>query len=92
MKKRVVLGVFVFCLGMTSLDIASAQTATSKKEVINLSLGSVSSSSGIYAFAVSLSNVIQKYDPGIIMWNVNHTVPIDDPMELFPVHMTEAGV
>jgi len=26
------------------------------------------------------------------MWNVNHTVPIDDPMELFPVHMTEAGV
>ncbi len=26
------------------------------------------------------------------MWNVNHTVPIDDPMELFSVHMTEAGV
>jgi hypothetical protein len=26
------------------------------------------------------------------MWNVNHTVPIDDPMELFPVHMTEAGI
>ena len=26
------------------------------------------------------------------MWNVNHTVPIDDPMELFPVHLTEAGV
>lgn len=26
------------------------------------------------------------------MWNINHTVPIDDPMELFPVHMTEAGV
>jgi hypothetical protein len=68
MKKRVVLGVFVFCLGMTSLDTASAQTATSKKEVINLFLGSVSSSSGIYAFAVSLSNVIRKYDPGVIMW------------------------
>ena len=26
------------------------------------------------------------------MWNVNHTVAIDDPMELFPVHMVEAGV
>ena len=26
------------------------------------------------------------------MWNVNHTVPIDDSMELFPVQMTEAGV
>ena len=29
--------------------------------------------------------------PGYI-WNVNHTVAIDDPMELFPVHMTEAGI
>jgi hypothetical protein len=32
-----------------------------------------------------------KSSPGY-MWNINHTVPIDDPMELFPVHMTEAGV
>jgi hypothetical protein len=29
--------------------------------------------------------------PGYV-WNVNHTMRIDDPMELFPVHMTEAGV
>ena len=32
-----------------------------------------------------------KSSPGYL-WNVNHTVPIDDPLELFPVHMTEAGV
>jgi hypothetical protein len=32
-----------------------------------------------------------KSSPGY-MWNVNHTVPIDDPLELFPVHMTQAGV
>jgi Acyclic terpene utilisation family protein AtuA len=32
-----------------------------------------------------------KSSPGYI-WNVNHTVPIDDPMQLFPVHLTEAGV
>lgn len=25
-------------------------------------------------------------------WSMNHTVPVDDPMELFPVHLTEAGV
>lgn len=25
-------------------------------------------------------------------WTLNHTVAIDDPMELFPVHMTEAGI
>jgi Acyclic terpene utilisation family protein AtuA len=29
--------------------------------------------------------------PGYV-WNINHTVPIADPMELFPVHLTEAGV
>ncbi len=29
--------------------------------------------------------------PGYV-WNVNHTMPIDDPMELFPVHLIEAGV
>jgi hypothetical protein len=32
-----------------------------------------------------------KSSPGY-MWNINHTVPIDDPMKLFPVHMTEGGV
>jgi hypothetical protein len=26
------------------------------------------------------------------VWSINHTVPVDDPMELFPVHLTEAGV
>ncbi len=25
-------------------------------------------------------------------WSVNHTVAVDDPMELFPIHMTEAGI
>ena len=32
-----------------------------------------------------------KSSPGYV-WNVNHTVPIDDPLQLFPVHMTEAGI
>ncbi|MGH8617190.1 MAG: acyclic terpene utilization AtuA family protein [Burkholderiales bacterium] len=25
-------------------------------------------------------------------WNVNHTMRIDDPLELFPTHLTEAGI
>ena len=25
-------------------------------------------------------------------WSINHTVPVDDPMELFAVHLTEAGI
>lgn len=32
-----------------------------------------------------------KSSPGYV-WNVNHTIAIDDPMRLFPVHMAEAGV
>jgi hypothetical protein len=25
-------------------------------------------------------------------WSINHTVAVDDPLELFPTHMTVAGV
>jgi hypothetical protein len=25
-------------------------------------------------------------------WTLNHTMGIDDPLELFPVHLTEAGI
>ena len=43
------------------------------------------------AGAAATTKKTMKSSPGY-MWNVNHTVPIDDPMELFPVHMTEAGI
>jgi len=43
------------------------------------------------AGAAATTKKTMKSSPGY-MWNVNHTVPIDDPMELFPVHMTEGGV
>jgi hypothetical protein len=32
-----------------------------------------------------------KSSPGYV-WNINHTMPIDSTMELFPTHMTEAGI
>jgi hypothetical protein len=43
------------------------------------------------AGAAATTKKTMKSSPGY-MWNVNHTVPIDDAMELFPVHMTQAGV
>ena len=43
------------------------------------------------AGAAATTKKTMQSSPGY-MWNVNHTVPIDDPMELFPVHMTEGGV
>jgi hypothetical protein len=43
------------------------------------------------AGAAATTKQTMRSSPGYV-WNVNHTVPIDDPMELFPIHLTEAGV
>ena len=43
------------------------------------------------AGAAATTKQTMRSSPGYI-WNINHTVAIDDPMELFPAHMTEAGV
>ncbi|MCU0563455.1 MAG: DUF1446 domain-containing protein [Desulfobacterales bacterium] len=43
------------------------------------------------AGAAATTKKTMRSSPGY-MWNVNHTVPIDDPMELFPLHTIEAGV
>jgi hypothetical protein len=42
------------------------------------------------AGAAATTKKPMKYIPGYV-WNVNHTVQVDDPMELFPVHLIEAG-
>lgn len=43
------------------------------------------------AGAAATTKQTMRSSPGYV-WNVNHTVAIDDPMELFPVHLAEAGV
>ena len=43
------------------------------------------------AGTAATTKLTMRSSPGF-MWNVNHTVPIDDPLELFPTHLTEAGV
>lgn len=49
------------------LGAAHAQPSAPKRDLVNLSLGSVSSSSGIYAFAIAVSNVVRKHDPGLMV-------------------------
>lgn len=64
MKKSFSVFVAIFML----LGVAGSAIAQGKgveKGVMNLALGSVSSSSGVYAFAVSLAAVVHKYDPEI---------------------------
>jgi hypothetical protein len=43
------------------------------------------------AGTAATSKQTMRSSPGYV-WNVNHTVRIDDPLALFPVHLTEAGV
>jgi hypothetical protein len=43
------------------------------------------------AGAAATTKKAMRYLPGYV-WTLNHTVPVEDPMELFSVHLTEAGV
>jgi hypothetical protein len=43
------------------------------------------------AGAAATTKKPMRYLPGYV-WTLNHTVPVEDPMELFSVHMIEAGV
>lgn len=43
------------------------------------------------AGAAATTKRAMRADPGYI-WSVYHTVPVDDPLELFSVHLIEAGI
>jgi hypothetical protein len=53
-------------------------------------LARVPGSKGTAGMAATTKHTMRS-SPGYV-WNLNHTMPVDDPMELFPTHMTEAGV
>ena len=63
MNAKSMLRMLVLSLSAASIGPVHAQAPV--QQPVNLALGSVSSSSGVYAFAVALSNVVRKYDPGI---------------------------
>ena len=54
----------VACAAGLLLPGAAAGQTAGAPALVNLSLGSVSSNSGIYAFAISLSNVVAQARPG----------------------------
>lgn len=43
------------------------------------------------AGSAATTKLPMRASPGYV-WNVNHTIPIDDPLELFPTYLTEAGI
>ncbi len=61
MKRKSLLAALVLSL----FAAGGAQAQAPAPKPINISLGSVASSSGVYAFSVSLANAVRKHDPGI---------------------------
>ena len=43
------------------------------------------------AGTAATTKIPMKSTPGYV-WNINHIVRVNDPMQLFSIHMTEAGV
>ena len=58
MNAKSMLRMLVLSLSAESIGLVHAQAPV--QQPVNLALGSVSSSSGVYAFAVALSNVVRK--------------------------------
>lgn len=57
--KRTVISGLLFSLFAVGSVMAQAP------KPVNIAMGSVASSSGVYAFSVALANAVRKYDPGI---------------------------
>lgn len=69
-------------------EMAEELCITGTRQMFYARLPDVKGTAGSVAF---LLDEVLPASPGY-RWSVNHTVAVDDPMELFPVHMTEAGV
>lgn len=69
-------------------EMAEELCITGTRQMFYARLPDVKGTAGSVAF---LLDEVLPASPGY-RWSVNHTVAVDDPMDLFPVHMTEAGV
>jgi len=61
---------------------------TGTRQMFYARLEDVKGTAGSVSFV--LDEVVQA--SAAYLWTLNHTVAVDDPMELFPTHLTEAGV
>lgn len=68
-------------------EMAEELCITGTRQMFYARLPEVKGTAGSVAFA--LDEVLPA--SAAYRWSVNHTVAVDDPMELFPVHMSEVG-
>jgi hypothetical protein len=69
-------------------EMAEELCITGTRQMFYARLPEVKGTAGSVAFA--LDEVLPA--SAAYRWSVNHTVAVDDPMDLFKVHMTEAGI
>jgi len=81
------LGIVVQGIAPTK-EMAEEVCMTGTRQLFYARLPDVKGTAGSVAF------VLDEVMPAsaAYRWSVNHTVAVDQPMELFPVHITEAGV
>ena len=82
MKKNICLKLIVFLLTLMLLTVFSGSSIMAKDQKINLSMGSTSSLSGVYAFAVAIASVVNKYDPGISITVVESGASFDNAKQM----------
>jgi len=69
-------------------EMAEEITITGTRQIFYARLPEVKGTAGTAAFLVEEAmHASPSYE-----WTMNHIVPVKDPMELFEVHMTEAGI
>jgi hypothetical protein len=81
------LGIVVQGIAPTK-EMAEEVCMTGTRQLFYARLPDVKGTAGSVAFVL---DEVMPASPAY-RWSVNHTVAVDQPMELFPVHMTEAGI
>jgi hypothetical protein len=69
-------------------EMAEELCMTASRQMFYARLPDVKGTAGGVAFLI---DEVMAASPAY-RWTLNHTMRVDDPMEIFPVHMTEAGV
>ncbi len=81
------LGIMVFGVATTA-EMAEEVALTGTRQMFYARLPDVKGTAGGVAFPL---DEVTRVSPAY-RWTLNHTVAVDDPLELFELHTTEAGV
>lgn len=80
--KRKINVMFVFALVLALIGGVSANAAETRKGVVNLNMGSTSSTSAVYAWCVATANVINKANVGLNVTVVESGAALDNLRKL----------